>query len=434
MKSITETIAPLKNYLSAVTIFTALSANAQVSKLTNYISLNSIETSAKDDFSDLMPLVKLIGNSTVVALGEPTHENGSALKAKVRLVKFLHEKMGFDVLLFEYAFLGGSLTDEKLGTNQDLRTSLNSMNYWISSEVYPDLHEYIRNTKNSSRPMTLGGFDCEKVPQGISDNKTLFDRVVSKLPQLGVTDMERIYVDSLIRANGALGNAYGKSFTNNGNNIAIGVIKRVINAISGASYKSEFTKEEIVSYPLFLKSLILNNEERTAGGFWNIVRDKNMATRFHWHYNTLHPSKKFILWGATAHFSHDMVSITRQGDGFYPYYQMGDYLKNSLGDDYYVIAITSYQGKSGVVYPENSQYKDYTYEKEISTPPNQSFESLAHASGNPYLFIDLRSLPRKHILRDKLIATPLGHQVDFAEWGRIIDAFLFIDTQVPVKY
>ena len=70
----------------------------------NAIQINSIDpTIANDDFADLKPLKAAIGNSRIVVLGEQSHGDGATFLAKCRLVKFLHQRMGFDVL----AWLGG---------------------------------------------------------------------------------------------------------------------------------------------------------------------------------------------------------------------------------------------------------------------------------------------------------------------------------------
>jgi len=47
------------------------------------------------DFSDLSRLKVAIGDARIVMLGEQSHADGATFKAKVRLIKFLHQEMGY---------------------------------------------------------------------------------------------------------------------------------------------------------------------------------------------------------------------------------------------------------------------------------------------------------------------------------------------------
>jgi hypothetical protein len=64
------------------------------------ITLHSIDP-ADEDFADLEPLRWAIGDARIVQLGEQSHQDGATFHAKARLIKFLHQKMGFDVLAVE---------------------------------------------------------------------------------------------------------------------------------------------------------------------------------------------------------------------------------------------------------------------------------------------------------------------------------------------
>jgi erythromycin esterase len=58
------------------------------------------------DYTDLQSLAASIGNARIVILGEMDNGDGETLKAKTRLVKYLHQKLGFTVLAFESDFNG----------------------------------------------------------------------------------------------------------------------------------------------------------------------------------------------------------------------------------------------------------------------------------------------------------------------------------------
>ena len=59
-------------------------------------------TDARDnDYRDLQFLKELWKDKKLVLLGEQSHGEGTVFEAKVRLIKFLHEEMGFEIVAFE---------------------------------------------------------------------------------------------------------------------------------------------------------------------------------------------------------------------------------------------------------------------------------------------------------------------------------------------
>ena len=64
----------------------------------NHYTVRSLTSTRTDD---LQFLKKVIGNRRLVQLGESGHGVREFNIAKVRLIRFLHEEMGFDVIAFE---------------------------------------------------------------------------------------------------------------------------------------------------------------------------------------------------------------------------------------------------------------------------------------------------------------------------------------------
>jgi erythromycin esterase-like protein len=70
----------------------------------DYVKSNTVRLSSINpdsiDYSDLAPIGRAIGDARVVMLGEQDHGDAPTFLAKARLIKYLHEKKGFNVLAF----------------------------------------------------------------------------------------------------------------------------------------------------------------------------------------------------------------------------------------------------------------------------------------------------------------------------------------------
>ena len=79
-------------------------------KIKEYVLHNSIRISSispdSTNYDDLSAIGNSIGNAQIVMLGEQDHGDASTFLAKTRLIKYLHEKKGFNVLAFESDFFG----------------------------------------------------------------------------------------------------------------------------------------------------------------------------------------------------------------------------------------------------------------------------------------------------------------------------------------
>lgn len=92
-----------------IAFYGLLSLNVFAQGIKKYVVENTKFISNIDplssEYNDLEPIGAAIGDAQVVMLGEQDHGDAPALLAKIRLLKYLHEKKGFNVLAFESDFM-----------------------------------------------------------------------------------------------------------------------------------------------------------------------------------------------------------------------------------------------------------------------------------------------------------------------------------------
>ncbi len=124
------------------------------------------------DFDDLLFLADILQDKRVVILGETGHRDGLAFKAKVRLIKYLHEQLGYNLIAFEgatpfgmFRVSEGIKRDNTLeNVLQQFRIGLNLA--WSRSLEFQELTKYVGNRFDS---LSVIGIDNKF-------NSTIFSR------------------------------------------------------------------------------------------------------------------------------------------------------------------------------------------------------------------------------------------------------------------
>lgn len=141
----------------------------------NYFRKNirPINIKGDADFTDLKVLDKSIKGKRIVLLGEFTHGSKEINLLKNRIIKYLHQKHGFRVLLLESGigeiystnFLRDSLTNRQM-----LNAGL--VGPWRTVE-FLELMDYLKINKN----LKVGGFDVQKSGRAFANSlESLIDK------------------------------------------------------------------------------------------------------------------------------------------------------------------------------------------------------------------------------------------------------------------
>jgi len=384
-------------------------------------------------------LKKNLAEVRILALGESRHEDGLTFEHKTKLVKYFHEELDFNVIAFEFGFYGNWNTNQNLKQGMDVAQAT-KYSGWAKSKYGFPVYEYISQTYQTDAPLHYAGFDGEKVPDGIPNIQQFLQKVMD-LTEFSINTSDSLILDSLVLAvYGRLGNPYKDQLDYKDRQGAKEILQDLSQRVADQKDQmiNQLGERAYMMYKLTLQSILMDEKSTYAGAFWNIVRDKHMAERVFWLADSLYKDEKIILWGASGHFARNMIGIERalepQDYGYYPYYQMGDWLYEKFGRAYYSIAFTSASGKTGLILPDDHKYKKYEEINNIPSPVDKSFEQIAYSADQSFLFCDLRHAEENTWLKSTFFAYPLGYNCDFAEWYRVFDGFYFIREMLPDEW
>jgi erythromycin esterase len=386
--------------------------------------LRSIDP-ADEDFADLAPFGRAVGNSRVVVLGEQTHADGATFHAKTRLIKYLHQKCGFDVLAFESGLYDGRKAWQLLRDGRPAREAApyGIFGIWAQSRQVRPLIDYLGRHARGPAPLELCGFDCQFT--GRASSEFLADDAVTffgKLPAgtLPVRDWERALkaLDRLGDAEAAIDEA-DKS-----------ALDRCVERIAPAKPSDKLPAGELAFWKQFFASAAAWAAARVADpankDLYGNHRDAQMARNLLWLAREAHPRRKIIVWAASFHAMRNPGTITEAGRPT-PRYQhtvtLGHDVSRALGRDVYSVMFLAAEGETKLPWADTPT--------RLKPPPAGSLDDLFARAGCVNAFVDFRAgvgAPAGEWLRVRRFARPLGYSPMLADWTDVFDGVVFTKT------
>ena len=377
-----------------------LAANATVLTSTELTSYNG----------DLSRLGAMIGDSSVVGLGDTTHGTHEYYTMKLRIIDFLVREKGFDVVALEGPFsLLNRINAYVQGGPGDARALLREMRplyyFWDAEELLA-IVEWMReyNAHRGDRPaVQIAGFD---VYEPYPASREVISYLYSVDPAAAVTTEVRYQCVTPATL----------SVRDECHNKAVQVRDTL------AAREAELTSlSSAAAFEEALQNARVVEQSRNLVGY---PRDNSMAQNALWIREHRGSTHKLILWGHVGHLAKASSNLA----GPQP---MGKTLAETIGGDYFSLGMMTAQGT----------FRHYNGPESLHVFANfrplspTAYESYFRQRGVPFLLIPLRGTLPSWLTEPATynVAGGSGQITVNERLSPRYDAVIFIDTTTPLQ-
>ena len=371
------------------------------------------------DFRDLEFLAREIGPARVVMLGEPSHGEGNVFEAKIRLMRFLQQRLGFTTVAFESGFYDLHKAQQELEAGKSAQDALANSVFpiWTGTQEFQAVLPLIGKGQ-----LRVAGFD----PQLTGDySGDLVEELQAFLAaEKGAATISYDYLEEVISY---MGEHFAFLPTASLADFEKEIMKAARLADKAAASPAPKRRTEAAFWQQNLRSLLAqarnyaindpgSKDETTFKAKDSNPRDAGMADNLLW-YLQQHPQEKVICWAALPHLANKVETLADVE--MKEYQPMGRAVKAALGpDQVYILGTLGGSGTYGIMFEKP---------KSVPAPAAGSLEAELLAQPADYAFVSLKhDAPGRLLTTSAFSYTPLA-----GPWSEVVDGFLFLRSVNP---
>lgn len=387
------------------------------------------------DYSDLQAFGDAIGNARIVSLAEPDHGSGTVFDMKTRLVKYLHEQKGFDVIMLESSSFATNRIWQlaQTGQNVDDLAPDNIFFMYSKSAEGRKLLQYIDAQRTGAHPLILsslsrpGGGSAIDLTDLFPMLETFLTSRNSTLP--GTTDWDtykHYMLNSVMPIPQIEPNPSQQSI-----DTAFAVSDQLESDLCSTQADSYVFPDSPGVWCILVKGLHGAASDIALGQY---TGETGNAANFQWLDDHLYSGHKIIIWGHYRHLGKGTQSPAYGGTN-----NLGNALNGIYGNQMYVAAFTASSGSSLMwwngAHTAGGGFNTDTFPVETDSPGG--LEYALHSLSQPNLFIDSRSSPPPSYVTSMPVKADSFEYSDLLGFtpnttmGSAYDGLFYIDTSAP---
>ncbi len=252
--------------------------SAAPASIAREMALTAVEIASD---ADLSHVADMIGDAQIVMIGEQWHGDGGGIALLARLVKHLHARHGFEVLVFESDFYAAQAGWQRVVEGAPVATLKPEIYaFWSDSPAAAPLWDYIGAQASGNRPLLVAGMDTKLVGRSSREGfpeafRTRLALTRSIAPAEAAAAAETL--SALLRGEQA--------------KVSAGSFERLLRV--ARLFEAEMKSSEDEFWTQMSESLRRNLTDPS--------RDPGMASNLLWLANNQFRGRRIIVWGHNNH-------------------------------------------------------------------------------------------------------------------------------------